>query len=333
MKKFLFILPVLALLSACGKMPEAEKNIFCMDTVMNIKAYGERCEEAVNASEAELVRLEKLFDRGSEESDIYAVNHGGTAFFEDTKNIMETALGISRETDGAFDITISPIMDIWGFYGGNYNVPEEDAIKNALRSVDYRNVFFENGAVKLLNNAKIDLGGIGKGYASDKVCGILKEYGISSAMINLGGNVYAYGEKPGGGKWRVGVADPYNSGEPIVTLDVSHAAVVTSGSYQRYFERDGKAYHHIINPKTGKPADNGIKSVTVVCKSGARADALSTALFVMGREKAEEFLENHTDIGGVTITEDRKVYYTESLSDCILVNGGAAKEEIAVSKY
>lgn len=333
MKKILFILPVLALLSSCGTIPQADMNIFCMDTVMNMQVYGDNCEKAVSESETELRRLERLFDRGDEKSDVYAVNNGGADISDDTAEIVKAAIEASRETDGAFDITVLPVMDLWGFYDRQYNVPSDESIKNVLRSVDYRNVFFNNGTITLLNNAKIDLGGIGKGYATDKVRGILKENGINSAMINLGGNVYAVGEKPSGGKWRVGVADPYNSGEPILTMEVSDAAVVTSGSYERNFERDGKVYHHIIDPKTGTPVNNGIKSVTVVCESGTKADALSTALFVMGREKTEDFLTNHSDIGAVIITEDKKVYCTDSLFDNISVNGGIEKEEIAVSKY
>ncbi len=333
MKKILFILPVLALLTSCGKTPQADMNIFCMDTVMNMQVYGDNCEKAVSESETELRRLEKLFDRGDEKSDVYAVNNGGADVSGDTEEIVKSAIEVSRETDGAFDITVSPVMDLWGFYDRHYNVPSGESIRNVLRSVDYRNVFFNNGTITLLNNAKIDLGGIGKGYATDKVRKILMENGITSAMINLGGNVYAVGEKPSGGKWRVGVADPYNSSEPILTMEVSDTAVVTSGSYERNFERDGKVYHHIIDPKTGTPVNNGIKSVTVVCESGTKADALSTALFVMGREKAEDFLANHPDIGAVIITEDKKVYCTDSLFDSISVNGGIEKEEIAVSKY
>lgn len=333
MKKILFILLAMILLTSCGNVKEESRDIFCMDTIMSIKVYGDNGGEAIDAAENELKRLENVFDRGSEESDVYAVNNGGTAVCADTENVIKTALEVSRETDGAFDITVSPIMDMWGFYGGNYKVPDDEALKKALGSVDYRNVFAENGTVSVINNAKIDLGGIGKGYASDRICEMLRERGISSAMINLGGNVYALGEKPGGGKWRVGVANPYNSGEAYLTLDVSDTAVVTSGSYQRYFESGGERYHHIINPHTGKPADNSVKSVTIVCKSGTRADALSTALFVMGREKAVEFLENNPEIGAAIITEDGKVWYTDSLSDCIALKQGAASEVLNLSKY
>lgn len=332
MKKIIFVIPIILLLSACGKIPQTEKNIFCMDTVMNIKIYGERCEEAAEAAETELRRLEKIFDRGDERSDVYAVNNG-EAVSEDIEKVVETALEISRETDGAFDITVSPIMDIWGFYDRNYTVPDDNAIKNALKGVDYRNVFFDNGRLMLLNNARIDLGGIGKGYASDRLCGIFEKFDISSAIINLGGNVYTYGEKPNGEKWRVGIANPYNSDESLLTLEVSDVAVVTSGSYRRFFERDGEVYHHIVDPKTGKPVRNGIKSVTVVCKSGAKADALSTALFVMGKEKSEEFAKQSDDTEVVIITEDGKVYFTEGLSDCISVKDGVEKEVFAMSKY
>lgn len=333
MKKILFVVLISLLLTGCGRIPEENRDIFCMDTIMSIKVYGRNGGTAADDAEEELKRLEKLFDRGDVGSDVYAVNNGGAEICADTESVIQAALEVSRETDGAFDITVAPIMDLWGFYGGNYQIPEEASLKAALGSVDYKNVFVKNGMVSVMNNAKIDLGGIGKGYASDKVCEILTEHGITSAMINLGGNVYAFGEKPNGGKWRVGVADPDNGGESLLTLDVSDAAVVTSGNYQRYFESGGVRYHHIIDPHTGKPADNGVRSVTVVCNSGVRADALSTALFVMGKDKAVGFLESNPEIGAVIITEDGKAWYTESLSDCITINHGTANEVINVSKY
>ena len=330
MKKILLAVMLMCILCSCSANHESTAQLFCMDTVMDIKAYGAKSDEAVKEAEQEIKRLDALLDRQDRNSEIYSINNGSTETVStDTENILKKALEVSAETNGAFDITISPVMDLWGFYGQQYTVPDTADLKNALKSVGYKNVFFNNGSLRLMNNAQIDLGGIAKGCASDMVIEIFRNYGIKSALINLGGNVYALGRRTDGKPWRVAVTDPYNKSGYAATLETEDKAVITSGGYQRYFEEDGKTYHHIIDPGTGYPADNGVKSVTVISSDAARADALSTALFVMGKDKAEEFLKKHDDIDAVIITNDKTVYYTARLSDSIEIENGFNSARLA----
>ena len=318
MKKIVIILMIVCLISSCSNNKESRVQLFCMDTVMDLRAYGEEGNDAVKSAEEELKHLETLFDRKSDTSDIHNIN-SGKEVSEETEEILKKALEISAKTNGAFDITVSPVMDLWGFYDGNYSVPSDTDIKNALKSVNYKNIFFNNGKINILNNAGIDLGGIAKGYASDKVIDIFKDYGIKSAIINLGGNVFALGRRSDGKMWTVAITDPYDRENYALTLEVEDKAVITSGGYQRFFEENGKKYHHIIDPKTGYPAQSGIESVTVISSDATEADALSTALFVMGKDKAAEFLKKNRNIDAVIITDEKKIYYTPDLSEYIKI--------------
>ena len=328
MKKIIACISMMFLVCGCAQIAKpSTMQMFCMDTVMDIQIYGENKDEALHSVSDELYRIEALLDRKSNESDIYKLNNRKEAETETVK-LLEKLLKVSEKTDGAFDITVTPVMDLWGFYDKNYNVPESEEIENALKSVDYRNVVINGNKISLLNNAKLDMGGVGKGYASDKAAHILKKYEIKSAMLNLGGNVYAHGRRSDGKLWRVGVANPFDAnGKEALTIEVEDKAVVTSGGYRRYFEENGKEYHHIINPATGYPAESDIKSVTVISESGTYADAYSTAFFVMGREKAVDFLET-SDIDAVIVCNDKTVYFTDTISEKIHISDGFYGKEI-----
>lgn len=292
---------------------EAEISVYAMDTVMNLKAYGSNAESALREAEREILRLDSQLKRGSENSEVYKINSGGAAeISEDTAEIVSRALEISRLTGGAFDISIAPIMDLWGFYGNNFRVPAAEEIGMTLPLVGYENISVDGCAVSVKNEAKIDLGGIAKGFASDRIMEILRRNNIESGIISLGGNVQTLGEKPDGSKWRVAIQNP-DGGAYIGTVGISDMAAVTSGGYQRFFERDGMVYHHIIDPKTGYPADSGVKSVTVFSSDGTLADGLSTALFVMGLNEGLEYWRNHGGFDAVFVTDDNKIYVTEGI--------------------
>lgn len=266
MRKIILFL-FLVFLSGCA--PENVKtDFFAMDTFMSISLSGNEAE--LQTAEDEIKRLDKLlrYDRVD-------VNDA------ETKALIEFSNDVSRFTDGAFDITVAPLMELWGFRDKNYRVPEEEAVAEALKSVGYN---------KISNDTRYDFGAVGKGYAGDVVCERLISRGVNSAILSLGGNVHAIGRRPSGEKWRVGIQNPDGEGYAGY-VSVENKAVVTSGGYERYFESDGEKYSHIINPKTGRPADNDIKSVTVICEKGALADALSTGFFVMGSEKTTELCE------------------------------------------
>lgn len=312
----LLLMPLLAGCSPAGDAP-AERTLFQMDTYVTLSAYGEQAEAALSACAAELARLEALFSATQAESDIARINAADGApvtVDADTAELLVAAKALSAETGGAFDATVYPLMQLWGF-GGEPAVPDGDAIAALLPLVDMEQLLLEGGHASLPAGMGLDLGGIAKGYAADKLCALLGTYGVQSAMLSLGGNVSVLGTKPDGSDWRIGIRDPKDASGIVGVVEASDCAIVTSGSYQRYFEGDGRRYHHILDPDTGYPADGGLSSVTVITASGTRADALSTALFVMGEADAIDYWRAHGQgaegFACVLVTEDGRVLYTE----------------------
>ncbi len=285
---------------------------------MTITAYGSKGENAVKAAENEINRIDALLSVQNKNSEIYKLNRDKSiSAASDTLALVNRGIEIYTLTDGAFDITIEPLSRLWGFYTGLENrIPTQEEIDNALKFVGAENIKIDKSNIILNEETSLDLGGIAKGYASSIAAQILKERGVSSAIISLGGNIRTVGTKPDGSKWNIGITDPDDNTKEIGILSVSDTAVVTSGGYQRYFEENGQIYHHIIDTKTGYPAKSGLKSVTVVSKDDTLADALSTGLFVMGLEKSKEFYrKNSTLFEAVFVTDKNEVYITENLKN------------------
>ena len=321
-KLFAAALLIPAIFSGCSdKNSESpySKDIFAMDTFMNIKAYGSNAQNAADLAEKEIIRLEALLSVNVPESDISRINksNDGTVVSADTISIIQKAVEVSGKTDGALDITVYPLLAEWGFTTGKYNVPSKERISELLENVDYKKIKLdtEKNSVCLPERMSIELGAAAKGYTGDRVRDILKENGIESAIINLGGNVCAIGRKPDGSEWTVGIKDPNDTGEIICTVKVENKSVITSGNYERFFVGDdGHIYGHIIDTKTGYPVDNnGILSVTIIGSDGTECDALSTALFVMGKEKALEFCRQEKDLDAVIAGSDGRLYITEEI--------------------
>ena len=311
--------------SGCSLESKYNCEFFAMDTVMTINAYGSKSESAVKAAQNEINRLDKLLSVQNENSEIFRLNQSKEmTVSEDTLTLITRSKEIYTLAGGAFDISCEPLTREWGFYTGLENkVPSQQAIKIALEGVGTEHINIENNTVTLDENTSLDLGGIAKGYASHKAAEILKEYGVTSALMSLGGNVRAVGSKPDGENWSVAITNPDDNSKSVGTLKISDKAVVTSGSYQRYFEENGQTYHHIIDTKTGYPADSGLKSVTVVSEDDTLADALSTSLFVMGLEKSENFYkENSSLFGAVFITDKSEIYVTDNLKDSFMSEQG-----------
>lgn len=299
---------------------EASRDIFAMDTYMSVTAFGENADAAVGTAQAEIERLDAMLSTGNGDSEIAKLNVSGTAELSvDAGYLVERALELYTETDGAFDIAIYPVMEAWGFPSQNYQVPSEDALQERLALVDASKVSYDADSRKVSfgeAGMEIDLGGIAKGYTSARIMDIFRSYGITSGLVNLGGNVQVLGTKTDGSKWRVAVQSPDDESDYLGVLSVSDKAVITSGGYERYFEQDGITYHHIIDPKTGYPAENGLKSVTIVSADGTLADGLSTSLFIMGEEKAAEFWRMHSDeFDAILLTDDGTIYVTEGIAD------------------
>ena len=329
--KRLIILPLLlicAVLTSCGNEP-ARKTIYAMDTAAIFTVYGDNAEDAISAAEAEIYRLDALLSRSNERGDIYPLNVNGTGEVSDeTASVINTALNVCRETGGAFDITVTPIMDAWGFFGHDYRVPSDMEINGLLPRVNYNNVTLDGNSVSLRNSSAIDLGGIAKGYASGRAAQVLKDNGVTSALISFGSAIEAIGTKPNGDAWTIGITNPQKPEGYILTLDIADTCVATSGSYEQVFEENGKTYHHIINPSTGYPAESGLASVSVIGGDPTRADALSTALFVMGLDDATGFWKNNGGFDAVFITDNGGIYYTAGLEGNIAAANGQAMKII-----
>ena len=295
---------------------EASRDVFAMDTYMTVTAYGENAEVAVDAAEVEIERLDALLSTGDADSEIAKLNADGNAkLSEDAGYLVERALELYQETDGTFDIA----MEAWGFPTQNFRVPSQEALDQLLPLTDAGNISYDKATKKISFGAegmKIDLGGIAKGYTSSRIMDIYKENGISSGLVNLGGNVQALGTKTDGTKWKIAVQSPDDTEDYLGILSVQDKAVITSGGYERYFEQDGVTYHHIIDPKTGYPAESGLVSVTIVSKDGTLADGLSTSLFIMGEEKAADFWRKHKDdFDAILMSDNGTLYVTEGLEN------------------
>lgn len=319
MRRALRLLPVVFLLaSLCLPAHAAQRGFFAMDTYMAISAEGENAEEALAAVEARMRGLEALWSVTEEGSEIYALNHAGGEAVNvstDTASILRFGVEMGARTGGCLDITLYPVSLLWGFTTGDYRVPTAEALTGALALVDYGQLELSQGTARLPAGVQADLGALGKGWAGDEAVAVLREYGVTSALLDLGGNVQALGSKTDGSAWRVGIVMP-EDGTNFCVLEVRDAAVVTSGNYERFFTAaDGAVYGHILDPRTGAPVENGLKSATVVGTEGKLCDALSTALFVMGRDAAIEHWRAYRDFEMVLLTEENEVYITEGLRE------------------
>ena len=298
MKRVICILLIAVLLTGCSAFEShSRETVFAMDTVMDLQAWGKDSQEALAQLQAEIALLEEKWSATDDDSLIGRLNDGGVVLNENEHNFIQRARDLSQRTNGAFDPQLGGYIQAWGFYNGEYRVPGEEQLQQVP--------------------VKWDLGGLVKGYAGTRLTEILDTLNIDRAILNLGGNVQTYGEKTGGQPWQIAIQNP--DGGTLGTIAVRGTmAVVTSGDYQRYFEQDGKRYHHILDPETGYPADSGLSSVTVICEDGTLADALSTALFVMGMEKAVDHWRQYRDFGMVLLTKDGSLYATENvaLTDC-----------------
>ena len=322
MKKYFIsaMLSALLFLTGCSaeSSPEpVQGTFFAMDTMMDFTIYGES--GLIDQSESLIASLESLVSVTDADSELYAINQTGSGTLTGkASSLMEQALEICRRTDGALDLSIYPIVRAWGFTTGSYQVPDEAEIQALLPLVDYRKIQYDAATgtvtVTLPEGMEIDLGSVAKGYAGQLAAQMLREHGVQSALLNLGGNVQTVGAKPDGSPWQIGIKDPQGE-DAMMVLSVEDQAVVTSGGYERYFEQDGQTYWHIMDPSTGHPADSGLISVTIVGDEGVVCDGLSTALFVMGLEKAADLWAQSGDFEAVFVTASGEVYITEGLRD------------------
>ena len=331
MKKIVFLCMMYMLImgiTGCSwkqnqNMAEHSESFFAMDTYMTFTAYGMDAEAAVLAAEDKIRELEALWSVTDENSDIYAVNHsaGQTVTIDQkTAELVSFALDMAEKTNGVLEPTIYPVLTAWGFTTGENRIPTEIELAGLLDKVGYEKVKLNENQIQTEPGSMIDMGAVGKGYAGDEAAQVLRERGITAALLDIGGNIQAIGTKPDGSDWRVGLKDPF-SGNVLGIFQISDMAVVTSGNYERFFVGDdGKTYGHIVDPATGRPVENGIASVSIIASEGKLCDALSTALFVMGLEQAKEYWRQHKDYEMILIMEDGNIYLTEGIRDSFSLN-------------
>ncbi len=323
------------LVTGCGKKENVKgsRDIFAMDTYMNLQIYGEAPDEALEKAETEILRLEKLLSVTDKESETYKLNASDgspTEVGDDVSALIRYGIDMGRKTEGSLDITVYPVMREWGFTTGEYNIPADSRINELLKDVDYSKIILDENAVTLPVGTEVDFGAVAKGFTSDRIMEIFKENGVSSAIISLGGNVQTMGRKADGSLWRVAVVDPFDTDKTLGILETADKAVITSGNYERYFTGDdGKNYCHIIDPSTGRSAENGLVSVTIIGESGLKCDALSTAFFVMGRDRAEEFWRSDEDFEMILVESDGNIVITDGIQGSFENLSGLDMEVIA----
>lgn len=323
MKRWLWVM--VSFILCCGMVgcravaTSFSRSGFALDTAVAVTIYDnmsqEKAEEALTACFHEIERLEALLSISRDGSDVTRLNTAGgnpVNISPETAEVLSQAKRYAELSDGAFDLTVRPITALWDFKAENPTVPAKETLLQVVKAVDYRQLMLTDTTAQLLPSGAVDLGGIAKGYIADAVCRVLQEKGVTSALIDLGGNIVMCGNKQGE-PFRIGVKNPLDTTRLCAVITGEDGSVVTSGIYERGFTQNGVRYHHILDPKTGMPVDNGLASVTVVCRSSAMADALSTACFVLGEEKGMALIQSQDNVEALFIRTDGTMTATDGL--------------------
>lgn len=311
------------LLTGCGsgksRTPEQQSRvIFYFDTVITVTAYTNN-KKLMDKVEKECARYEALMSKTVEGSDVWNINHAEgkrVKVSDETRGLIEKALHYSEISGGIFDISIEPCVSLWDFTGeGMGKLPDEAALADAASRVDWTRIDINEEGVLLPQGMSIDLGAIAKGYISDRIADLLRENGVESAIVNLGGNVRTVGVKPDGSDWRIGIQDPEGIRDQSIlgVVSINGSSVVTSGIYERGFTLDGVVYHHILDPDTGWSVQNELAGVSIVTEEACTADALSTTVFAMGLEEGTSFVEGLEGVDAIFVTREGNVTWTSGL--------------------
>ena len=300
-----------------------QSQVFAMDTVMTLTAYGKHAQEGIDAAESVICSMDSMLEPEYDSSYTYQINSADSENVivpPQVADMLKTALTVYERSGGALDLSVYPLYLAWGeFKEETARVPSDEEIDGLKQMLNFGKMTvtaFEgeaNYSVFVPHNTKISFGAAAKGCAADYAVEAMRKEGVTSAIVSLGGNVQTLGQKSDGTNWTVAVEDPRSPGYYLGTLSVGETAVVTSGNYQRYFKADGQLYHHIINPHTGKPTDNGLLSVTIVCDDGTMADCLSTAMYVLGEKAALSYWRDYGGFDMIMVTNDGRVICTSGL--------------------
>ncbi len=307
---------------------EATRSEFIMGTYIEARAYGRGAEAALDAVYVRLHEIEQRMTINQPDSEISQVNQQAgnqpVRVSSDTFEVLQAALHFAELSGGKFDPTIQPLVTLWSIGSPLARVPSDQEIASALVLVDYRLVEMDAASKSVFlpqAGMGLDLGGIAKGYAADQAVAIMREHGIKDGLISLGGNLYTLGQNPSGDRpWRIGVQDPEDTRNTYVAvLEPRDETLVTSGAYERFLIADGTVYHHIIDPDTGYPAETDVLSSTIVTTSSIDADALSTSVFILGRERGMELVESLPGVEAAVIDQDHRIFLTPGLKDRLTV--------------
>lgn len=316
----LITIMLLSGLSAEAQVTRQSAVGFYLDTVITLTAFVED-KALLDSALAKCGEYEKLLSKTVEGSDVWHINHANgepVSVSGDVITILETALRVSDISLGAFDVSVAPAVALWDFTGDNDTVPDADSLAAAAANIDYKRILIDGDTVTLEKGMQIDLGGVAKGYIADKIAEYLKANGVDSAILSFGGNIIAVGKKPEG-KWSVGIQDPKKpTGAYLFAISLTDMAAVTSGINERFFERDGVIYHHILDTKTGMPVQNELAAVTIIAENSMLADALSTAVFALGLDKGVELIDSLDGVEAIFIDRENSVFATSGAADLII---------------
>lgn len=299
------------------------KSSFLLDTIVTVTIYDSDDMELLENCLSLCEEYENLFSKTIDTSEISEINHRSSdtskiTVSQDTKALIEKGLYYSKLSDGAFDITIEPLAALWDYKEAQ--IPDASSIQKAVASVDYRNISLSQDILTISSpDTHLDLGGIAKGFIADKMKEFLVEHGVKSAIINLGGNILCIGQKPDGSPFRVGIQKPFHErNETVATVAIQDMSVVSSGIYERYFIKEDKLYHHILNPKTGYPYENNLISVSIISSLSVDGDGLSTTCFALGLTKGMELVNELDDVYAVFITDDNVLHYSDNFDEILI---------------
>lgn len=319
-KKLLMFLLCIAIIIpqvGCGSKQPVSKTGFYLDTTCQIDIRDMDASQAnkiITGAFSECEKYDNLLSITKEDSDVWKINHSEgnpTEVSSETAEIIKSGLEASKDTDGIYDITVGKLTRLWNFSAEDPKVPNDKDIKAAVKTINYKWVSVSGNTVTVSNpDTWIDLGSIAKGYIADKVASYMKEQGVTSGIVNLGGNIVTIGTKPDGSKWKIGIEMPYSERKEIIGMtNMEDQTLVTSGTYERFIEQDGKKYHHILDPSTGYPVDSDIVGVSILSKEGNSmlCDRYSTICLLLGSKKAEAFIKSKPDFEYVIIDNDNNI--------------------------
>jgi thiamine biosynthesis lipoprotein len=325
----MIVFGMLLLLTGCSKGTAKKseyitKSDFLLNTDVTINLYDKQDEKIIDECFDLISKYEGIYSRTLKTSELYALNnrtapHSGNVYkiSDEMADLLKYGLYYSKLSGGVFDISVEPLTSLWNFTADKPKVPATSDIQAALPYVSYENIHLNGNEVTFDNDKTgIDLGAIAKGYIADKLKEFLESKGVKSAMINLGGNVLCVGEKPKGTPFHVGIQKPFaDRNEVVGVMDINGLSVVSSGIYERCFTENGKLYHHILNPKTGYPFDNGLIAVTIISDKSVDGDGLSTSCFALGLDKGLKLVESIPNTYAVFITSDYELHYSKGFKE------------------